>query len=228
MVKRDVGVNGRKRRSRACAVLISDHPVTRIGLENCFRNAAYGACYIASTARKALQLIDRLKPELIIIDVSSPSENHISHIKDIHAVFPAIPILTFSNRKESLYAERALRLGAKGYITESGGKEQLRTAVNRLLEGRLFIPDDAAEKMLLGMTSAKCLPRSPLHLLSERELQIFEMIGEGQSISEVSNALGISRKTVGTHRCHIGQKLGTRSAYGLLEYAFRWVQAQNH
>jgi len=179
-----------------------------------------------STSREALQPIRKLDPKLIIIDVSSPSGNHLGHIKDLHRAFPEIPILTFSNQDDSLYAERALRLGAKGYITEQLGEESFTLAVNQLLDGHVFVPDETVDKMLLGISSSKSIAGSPSHLLSERELQVFEMVGEGRSIADISKELGISRKTVGAHRSHMRRKLGVRTAYDLLGCAFRWVQAQ--
>jgi DNA-binding NarL/FixJ family response regulator len=145
----------------------------------------------------------------------------------LHALFPEVPILAFSNRCESLYAERALRLGAKGYVSEQTGPDQFVLAAKRLLAGHAFVPEAVAEQILVGMAaSRRNAPGSPLHLLSERELQVFEMIGEGKSIPDVSCELAISRKTVGTHLSHIRQKLSARNAYDLLAIAFRWVQAQ--
>ncbi len=207
--------------------MISDHPIGRIGLESCLRKLpGAGPCLVASTAREALQPIRRFNPDLIVIDVSAPGANHLCHIKDLHGAFPEIPILTFSNQPEALYAERALRFGAKGYVTEHLGEAQLALAVNHLLAGHVFVPEEAADKLLLGVAAGKRTSRSPLHLLSERELQVFELTGEGKSIADLARELGISRKTVGTHRCHLRRKLGVRTAFDLLEYAFRWAQTQ--
>jgi DNA-binding NarL/FixJ family response regulator len=212
---------------KARVLLITDHPIGCIGLESCLRELpGVALCEAVQTVRQALLEIPRLKPKLLIVDVCSPSENHLNHIRDLHGLFPVIPILTFSNQAGALYAERALRLGAKGYVTEHCGVERLKFSVKRLLEGHVCLPEAVAETMLLGMASAKNASRSPMHLLSERKLQVFEMIGEGRSIADVSAELGISRKTVGTHRSHIRQKLGARTAYDLLEFAFRWVQVQ--
>lgn len=213
--------------TRARLLLISDHPIGRIGLEVCLRKQS-GAmlCPILSTAREALSLLRELQPNLIILDVSFPSRNHLGHVKDLSGASPGVPILAFSNQAEPLYAERALRLGARGYVAEHTGAEQFLLAVNQLLGGHVFVPKEAADKMLLGTAGGKNGSSSPLRLLSERELQVFEMIGEGRSINEVSRELGISRKTVGAHRSHMRQKLGFRTAHELLEGAFLWVQAQ--
>ena len=220
-------MDGSAHKTRARVLLISDHPIGRIGLETCLRKLAGASLSgVVQTVRQALAQIPKLKPKLIIMDVCSPSENHLSHIKDLHSVFPEIPILTFSNQAEPLYTERALRLGAKGYVTEHCGAERLNFSARRLLEGHVCVPEAAAETMLMGMASAKSAARSPMRLLSERELQVFEMLGEGKSIAEAATELGISRKTVGTHRSQIRQKLGARTAYDLLDFAFRWVQAQ--
>ena len=213
--------------STARLLVISDHVITRIGLESCLGNLRQTTCTHTATVRDALQRIKRLRPNLIVLDVSSPSANHLSHIQDLHSLFPEVPILAFSNQAEPLYAERVLRLGAKGYVSEQLGPAQLTLAAKRLLAGHVFVPEEAAEKMLSGLSaSPKNAARSPLHLLSERELQVFEMIGEGKTIPDVSRELAISRKTVDTHRSHIRQKLSARNAYDLLTIAFRWVQAQ--
>ena len=201
----------------------------RIGLENCSRKFVRGSiCRSVATVREGMESDKQFGLDLIILDVSSPSKNHIGHIKDLHAVFSATPILVFSNQMESFFAERVLRLGAKGYITENtAATNQLRLAIHKLLAGHVYIPEDTTEKMLLGMASPKNTPESPLHLLSEREVQVFEMIGEGRSIADVSNELGISRKTVGTHRSNIRKKICKQTAYELLEFAFLWAQSQS-
>lgn len=178
-------------------------------------------------AENALETIPKLSPDLIIVDVSLPGMNGIELVKNLTFQNPAQKILVVSRHEESLYAERALRAGAKGYVMKFEPSNVLLKAVRKVLQGGIFINAEIADKLVLSALSGKKL-NSPYDLLSDRELEVFELIGSGNSSSEISDQLHLAIKTIETYRSRIKVKLDVKSSAELVFLAVKWVDSDSN
>jgi len=162
----------------------------------------------------------------VIVDISLRNTSGVDLIKDLRIQYPDLPILTLSMHDEAVYGERALRAGARGYIMKQEATEKVVTAIRRVLAGEIYVSDDMAAKMvskLVGGVSKKI--GSPIETLSDRELEVFRMIGEGFNTREMAEKLHLSVKTIETYRAHIKDKLALQDASELLRAAIQWVNA---
>jgi DNA-binding NarL/FixJ family response regulator len=182
-------------------------------------------CGTASTANEGLEAVNKLKPDLVIVDITLPGKNGIEFIKDARAIHPDLPILVMSMHDESLYADRVLRAGGRGYVRKQEGGETLIAAMRRVLNGEIAVSEKMTGKILERMSGRKTMD-SPLEGLSDRELEVFKLIGEGKTMKEIGDKLHLSPKTVEVHRSHIRQKLKITSAAELISYAARWSETQ--
>jgi len=176
---------------------------------------------MAETADQALDLIRKSEPDIVVTDLSLSGRPGLELIKDIRAAWSALPILVLSIHDEELWAERVLRAGAQGYVMKSHATEKVMEAIRRVLAGGLWLSDDMSSAILGRLTHHRqpVTPGMPLANLSDRELEIFQMIGRGLSIKEIAQQLFLSSKTVEVHREHVKEKLGLRSSAELLRYA---------
>jgi DNA-binding NarL/FixJ family response regulator len=173
---------------------------------------------------EALQLIKHCYPDLAIIDLSLPDGNGLELIKRINNRYPDIHILVSSMHDEDLFAERALRAGAKGYINKQEAGEQVIVAARQVLDGKIYLSPHMAERLLMEQSGNPHAPvLSPVEHLSNRELEVFELIGHGMSTSEIADKLHLSVKTIETHRANIKTKLGLCSAGELTRSAVKWT-----
>lgn len=182
------------------------------------------ACCEAQDAAEALKGVVQSKPDLVLTDFTLPDKNGLELIKDIRAVAPQIPILVISMHEESLYAERVLRAGARGYITKEEGGERLMRAIRHVLSGTIYVSDKMSARILeifSGGTSVQ--ERSPVEELSDREFEIFELLGDGLSTQQIAERLHLSMKTVDAHRAKIKEKLKLKTTNELISYAARWT-----
>jgi len=182
-------------------------------------------CGTASTANEGLGLLNKLKPDLILVDITMPGKNGVEFIKDARAMQPELRILVMSMHDESLYADRVLRAGGRGYIRKQEGGDKLIEAMRRVLRGDIAVSEKMTGK-LLEKFSGRTRIESPLENLSDRELEVFQLIGQGKTMSEIGNELHLSPKTIEAHRSHIREKLRIASAAELVSYAARWNQSQ--
>jgi len=205
--------------------LVDDHPMLREGLQ-CLIEAQAGCkvCGESDTASGALNAIPHLSPDLVITDISLPDKNGLELIKDLQALSPGIPILVFSMHDEMLYAERAMRAGAKGYLMKGAMVDGLAEAVERVLTGGVYLSRRVSDHILENLSGARTPSRSGLKSLTDRELEIFELIGGGKSSAQISDQLHISQKTVDAHRANIRGKLGIPDGAALLREAVLWVE----
>lgn len=185
------------------------------------------ACCQADTAGQALQLVSEQKPELALLDISLPDKNGLELIKDIHVLCPDILILVVSMHDETLYAERVLRAGARGYIMKQEGGKKLMQAIRHVLSGQIYVSEKMSAKILeiFSGRGAKS-GGSPVERLSDREFEVFQLIGEGRGTREIAGHLHLSIKTVEVHRANIKEKLNLKTAADLVHYAIRWAEAQ--
>jgi DNA-binding NarL/FixJ family response regulator len=207
-------------------LLVDDHPVLRKGLVRLIdAKEEFQVCGEASTAADAMALIQSLSPDLVIVDIGLPGTSGIELTKTIRAEFPNLPVLILSMHEEALYATRALRAGAMGYLVKQDAIDNIATALKEALNGRRYLSPVIAEQMQQnGM--AESATEDPISLLTDREFEIFELIGKGHEVREISAALGVSPKTVETHRTNIKEKLKLKNARQVARLAVQWLGQQ--
>ncbi len=212
-------------RGKRTVLIVDDHPIVRQGLAQLIdQEEDLQVCGQAEDAHEAMQAIRTLKPDMVVVDISLRDTSGMELIKDLKVQYPDLPVLTLSMHDEAVYGERALRAGAKGYIMKQEATEKVVTAIRRVLAGELYVSDDMAAKMvskLVGGGSRKT--GSPVECLSDRELEVFRLIGEGYGTREMAEKLHLSIKTIETYRAHIKDKLGLEDANELLRCAIQWV-----
>src|SRR5438270_4745294 len=208
-------------------VIVDDHPLFRKGLEQLINSSdnAFTICGEAGDAAEGMTTIRQLKPELVIVDLSLPGANGIELIKNIRAEFPKLPVLILSMHDESLYALRALRAGAQGYVMKQEALENVIVAIREVLAGRPYLSQEMSAKLITNFASGSN-QGNPTDKLSDRELEILELIGKGRDIHEIARALHISTKTVETHRAHIKEKLNLKNARQVTRFAVQWLESQ--
>lgn len=202
-------------------MLVDDHPIVREGLTA--RIEMEGDMVVsamAETADQALEAIKKEEPDIVVTDLSLSGRPGLELIKDIRVGWPSLPILVLSIHDEDLWAERVLRAGAQGYVMKAHATEKVMEAVRRVLAGGLWLSEHMNSYLLGRLTHGRPAETgTPLATLSDRELEVFQMIGRGLSIKEIATQLFLSAKTVDVHRDHIKEKLGIRSSAELLRYA---------
>ena len=195
-------------------LLVDDHPVLRKGLVRLIDSKdEFVVCGEASTAADAMALIRELEPHLAIVDIGLPGASGIELTKTIRAEFQKLPVLILSMHQEAFYATRALRAGAMGYIVKQDAIDNIADALREALNGRCYLsPVIAAQLQHNGPNKPIHPTDDPVSLLTDREFEIFELIGKGHEVREISRALGVSPKTVETHRTNIKEKLKLKNA----------------
>lgn len=181
-------------------------------------------CAEAEDFNAALKALDESNPDVAIVDISLKERSGIELIKEIRSRRPNLPILVLSMHDESLHAERVLRAGAKGYIMKQEATEQVLNAIRKVLKGEVYLSDRMASRMVNRLVAGpQNIGGSPIERLSDRELEVFQMIGQGIGPSEIAERLGLSVKTVETHRERIKEKLNLASGSELIRYAMQYV-----
>jgi DNA-binding NarL/FixJ family response regulator len=208
-------------------VIVDDHPLFRKGLEQLINSSddAFTICGEAGDAAEGMTVIRRLKPDLVIVDLSLPGANGIELVKNIRAEFGKLPVLILSMHDESLYALRALRAGAQGYVMKQEALQNVIGAIREVLAGRPYLSQEMSAKLITNFASGSD-QSNPTDKLSDRELEILELIGKGRDVREIARALHISAKTVETHRAHIKEKLNLKNARQVARFAVQWLEGQ--
>ena len=210
-------------------VIVDDHPLFRKGLEQLIHNSddGFAVCGEAANAAEAMSVIRKIKPDLAIVDLSLPGANGIELVKNIRAEFPKLPVLILSMHDESLYAVRALRAGAQGYVMKQEALENVIGAIREVFAGRPYLSPDMSAKLITNYASGTPGESNLTDRLSDRELEILELIGKGRDIHEIARTLHISSKTVETHRAHIKEKLNLQNARQVARFAVQWVAEES-
>jgi DNA-binding NarL/FixJ family response regulator len=210
-------------------MIVDDHPVFREGLVRILnQEKTWQVVGEASGRPEALKMVGHLEPDLVIIDYSLEDGNGIDLTRDIRTHHPDIRILMLSMHKESLYSERALRGGANGYIMKRESGSKLLEAVRQVLNGQTYLSDSMKEALLQKLTGAQGdVSQTPEELLSDREFEIYQLIGQGYGTRQIADELSLSIKTVESHREHIREKMHLTSTFELVQSAIHWVTSAN-
>ncbi|MBU0973595.1 MAG: response regulator transcription factor [Proteobacteria bacterium] len=208
--------------------IVDDHPVFRKGLAQLIdEEADLRVTGEAESVTQAIRLIQRAVPDLMIVDLTLKDKSGIELIEYLKEHFPRLPVLVISMHDESLYAERVLRAGALGYITKQEMTGNVVSAIHQVIAGKRYISSDMVDALLGKMMAGpKGEGKSPIEILSNRELEVFQLIGQGFSRGEIADLLHLSVKTIGTYRENIKRKMNLKTATELMKHAVTWTQAQ--
>ncbi len=217
-------------KNKSNILIVDDHPIVRQGLaELVNQETDLVVCGQAEDAHQAMKTVKELKPDMAIVDISLKETSGMELIKDLNSQYPNLPILALSMHDESLYAERALRAGARGYIMKDEATEKVIMAIHKILSGEIYISDKMAAKMMRKLVGSSIeVNTSPVERLSDRELEVFQLIGKGFGTRQISERLFLSIKTIETYRAHIKEKLHFADSAELLQYAIQWVNSRNN
>jgi DNA-binding NarL/FixJ family response regulator len=205
-------------------LVVDDHPLLRQGLAMLINQQQdMQVCAEAEEAHAAMQAVTQRRPDIMILDISLNGPDGLELLKNIRASEPDLPVLILSMHDEAIYAERALRARANGYIMKQEATEKVLVAVRRILNGEVYLSDRMSNKMLQQyIGGAPSIVQSRISSLSDRELEVFRLIGEGRATREIAEKLHLSVKTVETYQAHIKEKLALRSGRELIQHAIQW------
>ena len=210
--------------------LVEDHPITQAGLAALIsRESDLFICGAADSAPSALDQIIKLKPSLVVTDIALKTSNGLELMKNLMALCPDVPILVMSMHDENLYAERAIRAGARGYLMKRETAEKVLPAIRSILAGEIYLSETMKEKLLSGMVRHRTAEPTafPLDSLSDRELEAFQLIGNGFTTREIAGRLHLSTKTIDSYREHLKLKLNLENGAELVRRAIRWTRFEN-
>jgi DNA-binding NarL/FixJ family response regulator len=204
--------------------VVDDHPIVRQGLAMLInREPDLVVCGEEEEAQAAIKAIARMRPDILIVDISLNGPDGLDLIKAVRATQDGAPILVLSMHDELIYAERALRAGASGYIMKQEGTERVLVALRRILKGEVYLSDRAASRMVQHYVRGPAAMTRPAEAeLSDRELEVYRLLGEGHTTRQIAEELHLSVKTVETYQAHIKEKLSLRSARELVQHAIAW------
>jgi len=207
-------------------LLVDDHPIMRHGLAQLIRaEDGLEICGEAGTAHEGLTAVTQLQPDLVVLDLTLPDKNGLELLKDIQAQHPGMLCLVLSMHDEDMYCERALRAGARGYIMKEAAADHLITAVRKILSGGIYASEKMAARMLEQVAAGRARSSdAPIAALSDREVEVLELIGKGVPTKNIAARLNISARTVEAHRAHIKDKLHITDGAALVRYAVQWVE----
>jgi DNA-binding NarL/FixJ family response regulator len=214
--------------ARAKILIVDDHPIVRRGLRQLIdQQPDLIVSAEASDAREALDALRGAPPDAAIVDISLRQGSGLELIKDIRTRYPNVAVLALSMHDEALYAGRALRAGARGYVMKQEPLDELLAAIRRVLGGGIHVSERVASRILSRLTGHPIAENgSPLERLTDRELEVFELLARGRTTRETAEALHLSIKTIETHRAHIKDKLGLESGLEVLRYAAIWFAGE--
>ena len=209
-------------------LIVDDHPMMRQGLASLIENEPdLEVCGEAGDAAEALRLVEQCKPNLVLTDITLPDKNGIELLKDILALHPACSAIVISMHDESLYAERVLRAGGRGYIMKQEGGKKIMEGIRKVLGGQIAVSDKMSAKILEIFSGRRPDSNNGLvENLTDREFEVFQLIGKGMDSKQIASQLHLSPKTIDVHRSNIKAKLKITSMTELIRYAVRWVESE--
>lgn len=209
-------------------LVVDDHPMTRYGVIQLINEQSdLLACGEAGDADQALSSIKTTRPDLVLADITLPNKSGLDFIKELRELHPGLPVLVMSMHDESLYAERVLRAGGRGYVMKTEGGGKLLQAIRDVLQGRIYVSGKITAGILESFTRHPNAS-NPAHpgVLTDREFEVFQLLGQGFSTGQIARRLKLSPKTVGVHRLHIKDKLGLQTGHNLVRQAIQWATTQ--
>jgi len=215
--------------TRTRVLLVDDHAVVRYGIAQLINQQSdLVVCGEEEDAAKALSTIARIKPDLVIADISLKDSSGLELMRDIKAQYPRLPVLVVSAHDESVYAEIAFRAGALGYLMKGDALDKVVPAIRRVLGGNIYVSDALASRMLQRQVRGRTdIKQSPVKGLSDREMEVFQLIGQWKKTKDIAHELHLSIKTIEYYREQIKQKLDVKSAVELTQYATSWMQRED-
>lgn len=214
--------------TRKRILVVDDHAVLREGLvAQINREPDLVVCGQAGTARAAITAVEKLKPDLVLADLNLPGRQGLELTRDLRTLRPSLPVLVLSMHDPSLYAERVLRAGGRGYVSKQQSGGQLINAIRQVLSGQIYLSEEISTHLLGSFSGKAERPQtlSPVEQLTDRELEVFTLIGQARETKEISRRLGMSAKTVEAHRASIKRKLKLETGPELTRHAVLWVEA---
>ena len=210
--------------------IVEDHTFMRQGLSVFVDNLDGFTClWQAASASEAVSMMAGEPPAVLIMDITLPDRSGMELIKDIHATNPKVAILVVSMHEEELYAERVLKAGARGYVMKNAAHDALEAALRRVAAGGVAVSPKMSDQVLMAFSAgAAPRPETGLHSLTDREFEVFQLLGEGNSTQQVADSLRISHKTVDVHRMNIKNKLKLGDGLAVTRYAIRWAESRKH
>ena len=208
-------------------LLVDDHPVVREGMAGRInREADFTVCGTPQNGAEMMEAIARLNPDIVLMDLGLPQGHGLELMQDVHAQYPRLPVIIFSMHEESIYAERALRAGARGYLMKHESSERVLEGMRTVLHGGYALSRETSDRLLSAFgTPIKGQPESPVAALGNRELVVFQFIGQGKGTREIAGLLHLSVKTVETYRERLKKKLNLSSGPDLARQAVLWVES---
>jgi len=205
-------------------LLVDDHPIVRQGLALLIdREADLSVCGEAEGSHSAFLAISTLRPDIVVLDISLSGPDGLDILKEIRTKTTNLPVLILTMHDESIYAERAMRAGANGYIMKQEATEKVLVAIRRILQGEVYLSDRLTNSMLRQYARGTTPQSSPLVNLSDRELEVFRLIGEGHGTRQIADDLHVSVKTIESYQAHIKEKLALRNSRELVQHAIEWT-----
>ncbi|HSP06273.1 MAG TPA: response regulator transcription factor [Acidobacteriota bacterium] len=206
-------------------LIVDDHPIVRHGMKVLIdQEPDFTTCGEAGTADAALAAVESLPPDIVIVDISLSGTDGLELIKKLRAAHPGLPVLAVSMHDENFYAERVLRAGGRGYLMKQEATDKIIQAIHRVLQGEIYLSERMASRMIGQFVKGRGEEaKSPVDRLTDRELEVFRMIGQGRSTRQIAEDLHISIKTVEAYRAHIKEKLSLKTAHQLVQHAIEWV-----
>lgn len=214
--------------TKTTILLVDDHPMMREGLRQIIDHEPdLTVCGEAENAFQALELIGKLKPDLVLADITLPDKSGLELIKDIQAMHPAMLVMVISMHDEGLYAERVLRAGGRGYVMKHEGGKKIMQAIRQVLSGQISVSEKMSAKILEIFSGRRTnSTSSPVEHLTDREFEVFRYIGKGLATKKIAVQMRVSAKTVEVHRMSVKAKLNLKTMAELIRYAVRWVESQ--
>jgi DNA-binding NarL/FixJ family response regulator len=204
-------------------LIVDDHPMLREGVRGAINSEPdLRVCGEAENAAQAMTAVQKLAPDLVLVDITLPGRNGLELVKDLKAIHPELRILAISMHDESLYAERMLRAGASGYITKQQPPKELISAIRTVFDGRIYVSKEVSETVLRRFSGPPRANRTAMEILTDREFEIFQLLGGGAAAKDISRQLHLSAKTVAVHNANIRKKLDLKSTAQLIRFAVQW------
>jgi DNA-binding NarL/FixJ family response regulator len=226
MVDSEIAGNGAQRKTRV--LIVDDHPIFRVGLAGLITESSHlEVCGNADSAPAALEAMRRLDPDLVLLDLSLRGTNGLELIKSMKAERPELAILVISMHDEAVFGLRALKAGALGYVMKAEAMNHVEEAISKVLQGKIYVSPEFGEQLIFkAVQSTEAGAGSPVDLLSDRELEVLQLLGKGGSTRSIAETLHLSVKTIETHRAHIKEKLGFKESEEMVKFAIDWVAQQ--